>query len=148
MTDEERAKFSPVVRTFISVLEKDTLNPQEINLLLEQSRDLTNDAELSGGLGGLGGGIFRGLIGGFAGGLTGGFSGFGGSSQSSQSTGLISDRRPASTTFNSGRRTAPTPFNSGRQTASTSLFPLPASGPLIENVPNQGPSFNTEFGKN
>merc|ERR1711997_191204 len=42
MTDEERQQFLPATRTFISVLEKDTIDPSELNTLLEQSRELTN----------------------------------------------------------------------------------------------------------
>ena len=61
MTDEERQRFLPATRTFISVLEKDTIDPSELNELLEQSRELTNLipdnllSQFSGGLGGLGG---------------------------------------------------------------------------------------------
>ena len=40
MTDEERAQYLPATRTFLSVLKKDTLNADEMNLLLSQSRDL------------------------------------------------------------------------------------------------------------
>merc|ERR1712079_800063 len=42
MTDEERQQFLPATRTFTSVLEKDTIDPSELNTLLEQSRALTN----------------------------------------------------------------------------------------------------------
>merc|ERR1712241_18990 len=42
MTDAERAKFIPVVRTFISVLQKDNVDPNEINALMEHARELTN----------------------------------------------------------------------------------------------------------
>merc|ERR1712079_978576 len=42
MTDEERQQFLPVARTFISVMEKDDIDPSELNTLLEQSRELTN----------------------------------------------------------------------------------------------------------
>ena len=49
MTDEERAKFLPSVRTFIGVLEKDTLDPEEINELLVQARDITPTEGLSDG---------------------------------------------------------------------------------------------------
>merc|ERR1712241_623640 len=133
MTDEERAKFLPSVRTFISVLEKDTLDPAEINQLLEQARDITPDIDSgAGGLGGLGGGLLGQLLGGFGGGL----GGFGGSSQSSQSN-IISNRRPAASPV----------VSSGSSGASLSTFGIPATGPLIENVPNQGPSFNFDFGK-
>merc|ERR1712241_1213621 len=84
MTDEERAKFLPSVRTFISVLEK--------------ARDITPDIDSgSGGLGGLGGlagglggGLGGGLLGQLLGGFGGGLGGFGGSSQSN----IISNRRP------------------------------------------------------
>merc|ERR1712109_300509 len=61
MTDEERQRFLPATRTFISVLEKDSIDPSELNELLEQSRELTNLIpdnllnQFSGGLGGLGG---------------------------------------------------------------------------------------------
>ena len=42
LTNEERQQFLPATRTFISVLEKDTVDPSELNILLEQSRELTN----------------------------------------------------------------------------------------------------------
>jgi len=42
MTDKERATYLPVVKTLISVLQKDNVDPNEINTLLEQSRDLVN----------------------------------------------------------------------------------------------------------
>jgi len=42
MTDKERATYLPVVKTLISVLQKDDVDPNEINTLLEQSRDLVN----------------------------------------------------------------------------------------------------------
>merc|ERR1712039_1080524 len=42
MTDQERAKFLPVVRTFISVLQKDYVDPNEMNALMEHARELTN----------------------------------------------------------------------------------------------------------
>merc|ERR1712241_428912 len=41
MTAEERQQFLPAARTFTSVLKKDTIDPSELNLLLEQSRELT-----------------------------------------------------------------------------------------------------------
>ena len=59
MTDAERQQFLPSVRTFISVLEKETLDPNEINALLEESRELTNVipanllTQFTGGLNGL-----------------------------------------------------------------------------------------------
>merc|ERR1712241_1317861 len=135
MTDEERAKFLPSVRTFISVLEKDTLDPAEINQLLEQARDITPDIDsgaggLGGLAGGLGGGLGGGLLGQLLGGFGGGLGGFGGSSQSN----IISNRRPAASPV-------------GSSGASLSTFGIPATGPLIENVPNQGPPFNLDFGK-
>merc|ERR1712212_365315 len=40
MTDEEREKFLPATKTFISVLEKDTIDQDEINKLLSQSEEL------------------------------------------------------------------------------------------------------------
>jgi len=42
MTDAERQRFLPSVRTFISVLEKDNLDANEMNILLDQSRELLN----------------------------------------------------------------------------------------------------------
>lgn len=42
MTDEERATYLPATKTFVSVLKKDTLDADEMNLLLQQSRDLIN----------------------------------------------------------------------------------------------------------
>ena len=42
MTDEERERFLPVTRTFVKVLENDNATPEEINLLLEQSSELSN----------------------------------------------------------------------------------------------------------
>merc|ERR1712142_77294 len=40
MTDEERERFLPATKTFISVLEKDTIDQDEINKLLSQSEEL------------------------------------------------------------------------------------------------------------
>lgn len=57
LTDEERAQFLPATRTFASVLEKENVDPEEISLLLEQSRELSNlipdnlIGRLGGGLG-------------------------------------------------------------------------------------------------
>merc|ERR1711997_1378321 len=54
MTDAERAKFIPVVRTFISVLQKDNVDPNEINALMEHARELTNlipESGLGGNIG-------------------------------------------------------------------------------------------------
>ena len=42
MTDAERRQFLPVTRTFVSVLEKDKADPEEINLLVEQSKEINN----------------------------------------------------------------------------------------------------------
>ena len=60
LTNEERQRFLPATRTFISVLEKDNIDPSELNRLLEQSRELTNLipdnllSQFGNGLGGLG----------------------------------------------------------------------------------------------
>ena len=57
LTDEERAQFLPATRTFASVLGKENVDPEEISLLLEQSRELSNlipdnlIGRLGGGLG-------------------------------------------------------------------------------------------------
>merc|ERR1712142_20764 len=40
MTDEERERFLPATKTFISVLEKDRINQNEINELIKQSEAL------------------------------------------------------------------------------------------------------------
>merc|ERR1719462_144248 len=40
MTDEERARFLPAAKTFVSVLEKDTIDQNEINELIKQSEAL------------------------------------------------------------------------------------------------------------
>ena len=40
MTPEQKAQFLPSVKSLISVLEKDNIDPQELNNLLELSRDL------------------------------------------------------------------------------------------------------------
>ena len=40
MTDEERERFLPVIRTFVSVLEKDTIDHHEINELIRLAKDL------------------------------------------------------------------------------------------------------------
>merc|ERR1712241_836822 len=115
MTDEERVKFLPPVRTLIQVIEKDTLDPEEINQLLVQARDITPDDGLSGGFGGLASGfegvVFEGVLEGLVEGLGGLLGGCGGGS-----------------------------FD-------LSTFGIPATGPIIKDIPNQGPSFNFEFGK-
>ena len=56
MTDEERERFLPVSRTFTSILEKDTLDVREMNLLLKQSRELTNELQKYGTENGFGDG--------------------------------------------------------------------------------------------
>ena len=54
--------------------------------------------------------------------------------------------------FNSVRNVAPQPLTSflavprTEENSQNSLFPLKATGPIIINVPNQGPSIDTEFG--
>merc|ERR1712127_861115 len=40
MTDEERERFLPATRTFISVLEKENINQNEIQTLIDQSEEL------------------------------------------------------------------------------------------------------------
>ena len=42
MTDAQRQQYLPAVRTFISVLKKDNLDANEMNILLDQSRELLN----------------------------------------------------------------------------------------------------------
>ena len=61
MTEAERQQFLPAVRTFTNILQKDNLSVDDMNLLLQQSRDLTNALKQSGqdgifgaGFGGLG----------------------------------------------------------------------------------------------
>jgi hypothetical protein len=56
MTNEERERFLPVSRTFTSILEKDTLDVREMNLLLKQSRELTNELQKYGTENGFGDG--------------------------------------------------------------------------------------------
>ena len=57
MTTEERERFLPVTRTFAKVLEKGDADPEEITLLLKQSKELANlipdnlIGRLGGGLG-------------------------------------------------------------------------------------------------
>ena len=41
MTDADRQQYSPVVKTLINLLEKEFLDPSEMNTLLEQSGNLT-----------------------------------------------------------------------------------------------------------
>ena len=40
LTDEERERFLPVIRTFTSVLKKDIIDHEEIKLLVRQSEEL------------------------------------------------------------------------------------------------------------
>ena len=42
MTDADRQQYSPIVKKFITLLEKETLDPSETNTLLEQSGNLAN----------------------------------------------------------------------------------------------------------
>jgi len=42
MTDAQRQQYLPAVRTFVSVLKKDNLDANEMNILLDQSRELLN----------------------------------------------------------------------------------------------------------
>ena len=57
LTAEEREQFLPATRTFASVLGKENVDPEEISLLLEQSRELSTlipdnlIGRLGGGLG-------------------------------------------------------------------------------------------------
>ena len=43
LTPDVRARFLPVLKTLVSVLEKPTLNPTEVNQLLELSRNLNKE---------------------------------------------------------------------------------------------------------
>ena len=40
MTDEERARFLPAVRSFTSVLQKDYVDPQEMEILMTEAKKL------------------------------------------------------------------------------------------------------------
>ena len=40
MTDEERARFLPAVRTFTSVLQKDYVDPEEMKILMAEAKKL------------------------------------------------------------------------------------------------------------
>ena len=57
MTEEERAQFLPVTKTFKSVLENENVDVNELSLLLEQSKSLSDlipdnlIGRLGGGLG-------------------------------------------------------------------------------------------------
>ena len=42
MTNAERNQFLPVVRTFTNVLEKGNADPNEINQLVQETRELSN----------------------------------------------------------------------------------------------------------
>jgi len=140
MTDEERREFLPVSKTFTSILQKDNLDAFEMNLLLDQSRILTEKLSKSGKgiFGGVGGGL--GALSG-SGGLSGfgvlsglgGFSGLGALSGSKGVSGLGGIVRSASIADSS--------------TSKYDKFLLPETGDHIVNVPGQGPSFNTALGK-
>ena len=169
MTAEEKRQFLPVARTFTSILQKDNIDAEEMNLLLDQSRELTNrlaqsnqngnNAGFFGGLGGSGG--FSGL---------GRFSGLGGlpsivrSTPVSRSGGLtgLSNSGRLSGLSGLGGLTGFEGFNrpgrnaavggSGRlgglrNSGNFNEFLLPETGDHIVNVPGQGPSFNTALGK-
>ena len=41
MTDAEREQFLPITKNFINILEKDTVTQNEIDLLVEQSEELS-----------------------------------------------------------------------------------------------------------
>jgi len=112
MTNEERERFLPVSRTFTSVLEKDTLDIAEMNLLLKQSRELTEELKKLGEENGISGDGPFGALGALA---------------SRGATPLRSSNGGSSNTF--------------------SEFGTPTSGDSIINVPGQGASFNTAFGK-
>ena len=57
MTEEERAQFLPVTKTFKSVLENENVDADDLSLLLEQSKSLSDlipdnlIGRLGGGLG-------------------------------------------------------------------------------------------------
>ena len=40
MTDEERTTFLPAVRTFTSVLQKDYVDPQEMEILMAEAKKI------------------------------------------------------------------------------------------------------------
>merc|ERR1712193_319025 len=119
MTAEERQQFLPAARTFTSVLKKDTIDPSELNLLLEQSRELTTKLAESNTSGNSGSGIFGGF-------------------------GATSVAGSASGAGNIGRSASVGGSNVGNKFTD---FLLPESGDHIINVPGQGPSFNTKIGK-
>ena len=156
MTAEERRQFLPVARTFTSILQKDNIDAEEMNLLLDQSRELTNrlaqsnqNGNIAGFFGGLGGsGGFSGLEGfpvSRSGGLT-GLSNSGrlsGLSRSGGLTGFEGFNRPGrnAAVGGSGR------LGGLRNSGNFNEFLLPETGDHIINVPGQGPSFNTALGK-
>merc|ERR1712193_237561 len=122
MTAEERQQFLPAARTFTSVLKKDTIDPSELNLLLEQSRELTTKLAESNASGNSGAGIFGGFGATSVAGVAGSTAGAG----------------------NIGRSASVGGSNVGNKFTD---FLLPESGDHIINVPGQGPSFNTKIGK-
>ena len=163
MTAEERRQFLPVARTFTSILQKDNIDAEEMNLLLDQSRELTNrlaqsnqNGNIAGFFGGLGGfGAFSGLGGlpssvrstpvSRSGGLT-GLSNSGrisGLSRLGGLTGFEGFNRPGrnAAVRGSGR------LGGFRNSGNFNEFLLPENGDHIVNVPGQGPSFNTALGK-
>ena len=160
MTAEERRQFLPVARTFTSILQKDNIDAEEMNLLLDQSRELTNRLAQSN-QNGNNAGFFGGL------GAFGGFSGFGGLSSVVRSTPVsrsgLSNSRRLSGLSRSGGITGLEGFNRPGRNAAVGVsgrlgglrnsgnfneFLLPETGDHIVSVPGQGPSFNTALGKN
>merc|ERR1712156_988669 len=108
--------------------EKDIIDPSELNLLLEQSRELTTKLAESNASGNSGAGIF----GGFGATSVAGLSGLGLVGGSAAGAGNI------------GRSASVGGSNVGNKFTE---FLLPESGDHIINVPGQGPSFNTKIGK-
>ena len=61
MTESERQQYLPAIRTFTDILQQDNLSVDQMNVLLQQARELTEGLKQSAnenngaGLGGLGG---------------------------------------------------------------------------------------------
>ena len=121
MSEEQRKLFLPASKTFLKVLEQDTIDPETMNELLSISRELALKIPKTTKNGGLFGGIGSSLgLAAAAPAAIGGGAGI-----------------PAFVRSASGS-SADTKYDN---------FLLPESGDHIINVPGQGPSFNTKIGK-
>jgi len=122
MSDEQRKLFLPASKTFLKVLEQDTIDPETMNTLLAQSRELSLKIPKTTKNGGLFGGI-------------------------GSSLGAAAIAPAAAIGGGAGLPAFVARTSASGGSVKYDNFLLPESGDHIINVPGQGPSFNTKIGK-